>query len=450
MAWLLVLLYSTVTLWTAQVQSLTGDEPHYLLAARSLVRDGDADLGNDYEQQLYREFYPSDRLRRALPGSEPALDPHDVPGLAGERRPVHQLGASLLLLPGYLLAGRAGALAVAVLIGTLAGLVAWRLAAALNEQRGAWYGGWMVVLLSPLVAFCGSLHAEPAAALAIGWLGLLAVRDRVTPRDSVLAVVAAGGLAWLHVKFVPAAALLVVWLALDGRRRQEAGWWWPAAGLAVGLVSQLALFAHWFGSWSPSAAQLRGGGKFPGAFSGSPWTGVPGLLVDQQDGLLVTWPAAGLAVPGFLLLWRDRRARRLLAVIGLHFLLIATYRLWRSGFAPAGRQLLPVVPLLAPFVGAGASWLWARRPSWVTLLAAVNGAAVVVLVWLPRLRYPAMDSSGASRSLVLSKLGLPALDVVLPLVGSSPLATGVGWVYLVALAGAAVVAVRRAERRSSA
>ena len=39
----------------------------------------------------------------------------------------------------------------------------------------------------------------------------------------------------------------------------------------------------------------------------------------------------------------------------LHLLLIATYQLWRSGFAPGGRQLLPLVPLLdklTPLVSA--------------------------------------------------------------------------------------------------
>ena len=45
--------------------AITGDEPHYLLAAHSLVYDHDLDLANNYADQDYASFYPS-----AL------LDPH--------------------------------------------------------------------------------------------------------------------------------------------------------------------------------------------------------------------------------------------------------------------------------------------------------------------------------------------------------------------------------------
>src|SRR5919201_4441008 len=36
----------------------TGDEPHYLIMTQSLLRDGDFDLRNNYEQKDYLEYYP--------------------------------------------------------------------------------------------------------------------------------------------------------------------------------------------------------------------------------------------------------------------------------------------------------------------------------------------------------------------------------------------------------
>jgi hypothetical protein len=35
-----------------------GDEPHYLLAAESIVHDGDVDVLDEYASRDYSEFYP--------------------------------------------------------------------------------------------------------------------------------------------------------------------------------------------------------------------------------------------------------------------------------------------------------------------------------------------------------------------------------------------------------
>ena len=41
-----------------------GDEPHYLLAAESIVEDGDVDVLDEYAERAYTDFYPY-TLRRA-------------------------------------------------------------------------------------------------------------------------------------------------------------------------------------------------------------------------------------------------------------------------------------------------------------------------------------------------------------------------------------------------
>ena len=35
-----------------------GDEPHYLLAAESILGDGDVDLRDEYATRAYRDWYP--------------------------------------------------------------------------------------------------------------------------------------------------------------------------------------------------------------------------------------------------------------------------------------------------------------------------------------------------------------------------------------------------------
>jgi hypothetical protein len=156
---------------------------------------------------------------------------------------------------------------------------------------------------------------------------------------------------------------------------------------------------------------------------------VPGLLVDQQDGLLMAWPLALLAVPGLALLAGDGRVRRLLAVFALHFGLIATYRYWSSGYGPAGRQLLPVVPLLAPAIGAGIGWARREHPRLLTALLGLNTGLVALLAWVPRLRYPMVDAQGVGHLplLALAPGGLP--NLLLPVVSLGGAGVAVGWTY---------------------
>jgi hypothetical protein len=44
-----------------------GDEPHYLLIAESLLKDGDVDLKNQFEQRAFSKFTGAD------------LEPHTAP-----------------------------------------------------------------------------------------------------------------------------------------------------------------------------------------------------------------------------------------------------------------------------------------------------------------------------------------------------------------------------------
>jgi len=494
--------FGVLAVWTGQVQTLTGDEPHYLLAARSLVRDGDVDLTNDYADGLYREFFPTDALRRALPELAPELDPHDVPGVHGERRPVHQLGMSLLLAPGYLLGGVYGARLVAVLIATLAGWLCVRLAVEVSGEAG-WTGGLLVVLLSPFLALGPTLHAEPAAVACLALLAWQAARSARCGKSMVATAFVAGLLCWLHLKLLPAEAILLVWLTMRSRQAGERTWWLPLAGLAIGLVSQLAVFNVMYGSWRLDAPQIAGAGKFPSAFGGAWWEGLPGLLFDQQDGLLMAWPVGLVLGVGIVRLWPRTETKWLAAAIGVHLGLIASYQLWRSGFAPAGRQLLPVVGLLGAWVGEGWRVLCTNRLSppfqggesgedgvrdgeaatdlavvhaqspkdtnvadgeppldpllgkegkgpcvsglLCKTLLAINVALVGLLAWLPRLRYPYEALDGFRRSPLLAKLPWPGGDVVWPALDRGGAALVVAWIYVLAWVIIAVRVGRRSE-----
>lgn len=88
---------------------IDGDEPYYLLVTQSMVRDLDLDLTNQYRDILTNENRRSDL--------KPQLG--DPVGRNGERYSRTEPLLSLLMVPGYFLAGIYGALATIGLFGIL-------------------------------------------------------------------------------------------------------------------------------------------------------------------------------------------------------------------------------------------------------------------------------------------------------------------------------------------
>src|SRR5258708_25212057 len=100
--------YLALLPWTEQVWLRTGDEPHYLIAADSLVRDGDFDLSNNYNPSVFLDWYVSPNLNRQVKSRAD-----------GAQFLIHTYGLSLLIAPAYWLAGARGADYFMALLGAL-------------------------------------------------------------------------------------------------------------------------------------------------------------------------------------------------------------------------------------------------------------------------------------------------------------------------------------------
>src|SRR5947208_6963652 len=84
----------TWTLTTHGKFSASGDEPHYLMIAQSIVADHDIDLANNYAQNDGRLF-GHDGLAAGL---------HALPSRTGRLRPIHDIGLAVAIVPAYLVA----------------------------------------------------------------------------------------------------------------------------------------------------------------------------------------------------------------------------------------------------------------------------------------------------------------------------------------------------------
>lgn len=334
-------IYATVAVRVQSQVGPEGDEPHYLMVADSLLRDHDVSLERDYAEGRYRVFHPGD------------LTPHyRVRGRHGEIFSLHAVGLSVLILPAYALGGYPAASFFMALLAALLAREVREVARVWGfDEAAAEAAGWAVALSPPLVHYAGLIFTEVPAALAVA-VALRRGRDLAAARtaDVVLLGSALAVLPWLNVRYAVLAGLLLLF-AFTGRPSSRA----VAILLAFAAVTAAALAVYHealYGFFDPRRVY----GRRPEISLATLPEGLPGLLLDQEFGLLVYAPVFALAVPGFALLFgRSRRGALVAVALTVATLLMAgSWPMWRGGWNPPARFLLPVVPALA--LGLAASF----------------------------------------------------------------------------------------------
>jgi len=310
-----------------------GDEPHYLMVAESLLRDGDVSLERDFAERRYAAFHDA------------PLEPHyRVRGKGGEIYSLHAVGLSVLILPAWALAGYAG---VSVYMALLAALLAdqvRRWVRDVTEREGlAAAAGLFFALSPPLVHYAGLVFTEVPAALALAF-GLRKARDERLSAGAALAVgLAAAALPWLNVRYAPLAAVVVA----------HALWRHRAPRTALALVLPALVSAVGLAAWHQALYGFldprRVYGRRPEMALSTVPEALPGLFLDQEFGLLVYAPILALALPGLVFLMRRDRRQGIAVLVAIASVVAVagSWHMWRGGFNPPGRFLVPIVPALA-------------------------------------------------------------------------------------------------------
>jgi hypothetical protein len=391
-----------------------GDEPHYLVIAQSLWRDGDLKIENNHTRGDYAEYY-----------NHP-LEPHFLRrGTDGEIYSVHPIGMPVLMAPVFGAAGYLGVVWALILIGAAAATLAWWWAIGAVKSPGAATFAWAAIAASaPFLFNTFTVYPEVCAALAVMIAVVLAVKAAPEAPGlwRWLAIGAAGAaLPWFSTKYLPMSAAL---MAVAGCRAQGSD---PFAVFRKGsapyvrhkmaclitpyvlsLAGWFAFFYIYWGSALPSAPY----GDLVQTTPLNLLFGAPGLLFDQEYGLLAFAPAYILAVTGLVIMWKSggdmrRQAIEIVVIFGALLASVGAFRIWWGGSSAPSRPiasglLLFAVPIAVAFRAApeGSArraaqhlLLWIGVAIGITLAVAQggllidngrDGTAALLEYWSPR------------------------------------------------------------------
>lgn len=371
-----------------------GDEPHYLLIAESLLRDGDVDLKNQFDERAFSKF------------TSASLEPHTAPRSPKDTiYALHTPGLAALVAPGYAALGYAGARAV---IAAVIALAIGLLCAAARTLFGAEAAGIVFVVAtfaSPLPIYANAVFPDSVATLPVA--ATLAFLAMPTQRHLFLATLSIATLPWIHPRFLPLGLLLAAAISVHhgfAWRRALATF----APLAISLGLLLLHFRSIFGSASLSAA-YGPGFRDDVSIMRIPWGGTA-LLFDRQFGLLLFAPVLLLALGGIgAAMRRDRLIGATSGAAAAAFVAIGgAFSMWWGGASAPARFVIGAMPALLLLLGA----LWASsadRPERRRSLAAAAGfgAGLLILACMaPRALHNRADGDSG-----LLRLLAPSLDV---------------------------------------
>ncbi|HEX6458734.1 MAG TPA: hypothetical protein VF032_07445 [Thermoleophilaceae bacterium] len=377
---------ATVGLHAYDHSAYAGDEPRFLMTARSLAHDGDVNVFDDYRSNAYRSFYKQKLVTTGAP--DRAHRTLYEPG---------GLGFPLLVTPAYMLGGPH---AVEFFLAALAALaVALAYLLALRVAPDPWaLGATLAVGVSPpLLAYSTAVYPEMAAAALLAGAALLGLSAGETPtRPRVFgAFVLLALLPWMSVRIAPAGIAVAVYVV--ARLRAQRHGLMALMGVEIAGFSAAVFVAvneAFYGGLTPYSG-LRGDLSATGAHTLGAYAArssrLASLFLDRDAGLLRWAPVLLLALVGIWLLWRGHRERlaravpgyrRMSATAGLCTAAIGIQLVVAAFIAPSvtgawfpGRQLIAVLPLTVPLV----AWGLRHAPRFGSALAALTVAGSV---WL--------------------------------------------------------------------
>jgi hypothetical protein len=289
---------------------------------------------------------------------------------------------SALIAPGWILAGELGATLVIAALAAWAAMQTWLLLGETVPDRRVARVTWaLFALLAPFTTLAAHVYpnALAAALITTGYRYAFTARHR----RYALAGVLLGATAFLNPR--DGLVLLALALFVFTYRRTAFTRFALAAG-AVVVVAALTSFVV-YGIPLPYAGYVvwliapSAGLPPESTFTFYLWVGLPAMLFDRAHGVAAFAPWLFIAAVGVAAALRADRERLLPAAVTIaaSLAVLSLFRYWEGGYAPAGRYLLDVLPLAAPFVAYGLAQMHTVPLRAVALAFIALGAVATLL-----------------------------------------------------------------------
>jgi hypothetical protein len=207
-----VLSLATFTLWErAEINSLTGDEPHYLIMANGIAKY------HTFEQTLpYKEEFETRGIFKwGLAGANDAPTPVNTHATLGPHGlfNYHNVGLPLLLALPFLFGGIIGAKLFLIFCGALVVLVVWKVTGLFSTDSRLRFFSTLVACLSlPLIPAVNQVYPDIFAGLlsAVGLYWFYTAQQRRCWYTEILLACAIAFLPWLQIKLAATCVILIL------------------------------------------------------------------------------------------------------------------------------------------------------------------------------------------------------------------------------------------------
>ena len=356
-------------------QPFTGDEPHYLLITKSIIKDGDINLANNYGDKDYLDFYPGKLKTHAHPGKKgnDYLYSQHFPALPVLLVPAYIIGEKMSRLSAQRAEDPQFKRQVIVFFSRLPlcffmalfGLVFFLLVFDITRRKALSIFVWGIFgFTTPILFYSQLIYPEIPVAL----ITVFVFRNLISRKDGNISsfFLTGAGIAvlpWFGIKYIALSTLLFVVLTavlLKSKNTSGKGKRIFLALTPLVISASLYLFYLWslYGSISPLPVYK---GSSPDPVSKAGISAImktdfieflkrsAGYLLDQRVGIFVYSPVLILGIAGFFFLFKQKKKESLmlLAVFSAYGIFSAYY--YWGGFCPPGRSLIPVLWILALF-----------------------------------------------------------------------------------------------------
>lgn len=376
--------FSAAGLYITAVYPPTGDEPHYLIIARSLASDFDADLKNNYENQdSYRDFYPAFLEYENI---------HNTPGKnSGGIYSLHSIGLPALISPFFLAGGRIGVMMFMAFIAALAVMLLFMIMTSLDfgMQRSLLFAS-IYGIAAPFSVNSSLVLTEIPSVLIV----LYCIRLLVSGKgNSIIFFAGIGFLPWLHSKYALLSGVIYLLRYIILFREKKFRIQDEAANNAVIAASAAVFFIHYFHIYGKPAgtalSDIFVSSSFYFIFSVKhALKAFFAILADRNFGILFYAPVYFFTAWGIIRAAAEKNFKMLIpAFIGLPYMCVFLFWSdWGGSMAPA-RQLIPGVFAFALYAAYFDKKYKLSDTKVFRTASVYSAAAVFFMSCMPFLRY---------------------------------------------------------------